>query len=134
MSLIGDQVKQLREYSKELESSCSPSESYMVKQAADTIEELSAKLHASQMERSIQYYNCGWIPCEDRPPETNVNGHFSEDMLVAIKWYDGDITMDIGYYNSKSTSLFGSWSIDCDNFHVIAWRPLPEKYKEKERD
>ena len=60
MSLIGDQVKQLREYSKELESSCSPSESYMVKQAADTIEELSAKLHASQMERSIQYYNDGW--------------------------------------------------------------------------
>ena len=31
--------------------------------AADTIEELSAKLANANMERSTAYYNDGWIPC-----------------------------------------------------------------------
>lgn len=41
----------------------------LLKEAAMTIEELTAKLHASQMEKSSAYYNSGWIPCEERLPE-----------------------------------------------------------------
>lgn len=39
------------------------------REAADTIQLLSEKLHASQMERSSQYYNDGWIPVSERLPE-----------------------------------------------------------------
>lgn len=99
----------------------------LIKKAADTIEELSLKLHNSQMERSSMYYNNGWISVEERLPETI--GHFSDDMLVAIQWDDGDITTAISYYASKSTNIFGKWSVDCFDYHVIAWRPLPPVYE-----
>ena len=144
MSLIGDQVKQLREYSKELESSCSPSESYMVKQAADTIEELSAKLHASQMERSIQYYNDGWISCEDRLPEEHDSMFMklygtdkwncsmwktqSDYVIVTKEFKDGTRKTDMMRTHD------GEWFSDIRivKFKIIAWKPIP--YKEKERD
>lgn len=42
----------------------------IVDQAADTIESLSAKLQAADMERSAE--NCGgWILCSERMPEEN---------------------------------------------------------------
>lgn len=136
MSLIGDQVKQLREYSKELESSCSPNESYMVKQAADTIEELSTKLHASQMERSLQYYNDGWIPCEDRLPECQ-KGAETDALMYQIK---GKETIHVGYYGTggkyRDKYFRNYWDTKegVDAKDVIAWRPMPAPYKEKERD
>ena len=54
MSLISKQINELREYAK------------LINDAADTIEMLSAKLHASQMERSSQYYNDGWVPVDEK--------------------------------------------------------------------
>ena len=147
MSLIGDRVKQLREYSKELESSCSPSESYMVKQAADTIEELSAKLHVSQMERSLQYYNDGWISCEDRLPEekmvsedifdpltlgvVGVEQHnVSDSVLVTVRSEDGEL------FSSMDFTVDGEWSAYGKSlaFDVLYWQPKPIPYKGKERD
>ena len=37
--------------------------------AANTIEELSAKLAVANMARSTAYYNGGWIPCSEKFPE-----------------------------------------------------------------
>ena len=132
MSMVTELVKKLRAYSgislyaREYEAK------ELLNRAADTIEELSAKVARQNMERSSQYYGGGWISVNDRLPETNVNGHFSNDVLVAIQWDDGYITIDISYYDSKSTNKLGKWSIDCFDYHVIAWQPLPPAYEPKE--
>ena len=92
--------------------------------AADVIEELSAKLQAANMERSSQYYNGGWISVKDKLPED------FKDVLV---WYEyfryGDYnrmvqTYGIGCYISN----LGAWSGDPGTgtmAKVIAWQPLP---------
>ena len=61
MSLISKQIDELRAYAKDSNGELAK----LINDAADTIEELSTKLHASNMERSSQYYNDGWIPCSD---------------------------------------------------------------------
>ena len=66
----------------------------------------------------------GWIKCEDRLPTITVENRFSDDVITALKWYDGDITYSVGWYNKKS----GSWNEDCENRKVIAWQPLPEPF------
>lgn len=134
MSMVGELVKTLRDRSFRFAHDIyfTPTTKDLLSQAADTIEELSAKVTRQNMESSSQYCNGGWIPCEEMLPQTTVSGHFSEDMLVAIQWGDGDITNDIGYYDSKSTNTFGKWNIDCLDYHVIAWQPLPPKYEPNE--
>lgn len=98
-------------------------------QAADTIEELSAKVARQNMERSSQYYGGGWIPVEDWLPEDG------EEVLV---WYEyfryGDYnrmfqTYGIGY------QFHEHWSGDVSgtNARCIAWQPLPPKYEPKEK-
>lgn len=131
MSMTSELIKRLRLYAKTYtepplgrEVDGTPE---LLRKAANTIEELSLKLHNSQMELSSMYYNDGWISVEERLPETI--GHFSDDMLVAIQWDDGDITTAISYYASKSANIFGKWSVDCFDYHVIAWRPLPPVYE-----
>jgi hypothetical protein len=39
---------------------------HLLREAADTIETLSAKVHAANMERSTAYYNGGWIPVSEK--------------------------------------------------------------------
>lgn len=41
-----------------------------------------------------------WIPA-DHPPETDENNS-SEDVIVKVKWWDDDITYDVGYYRKKN--------------------------------
>lgn len=72
-----------------------------------------------------------WIPANQTPnvfDEHNV----SEDVLVKLKWNDGDITYCVGFYNKK----YG-WSEDSQYTETIAWMPLPwmelsELYREDE--
>lgn len=47
----------------------------IINRAADTIESLSAKLAAANMERSESYYNSQWVPVS-QPPKTR------KDVLV----------------------------------------------------
>lgn len=124
MSMTSELVERLRRYTR-FGKVNNPSWSGAMTEAADTIEELSAKLSAAQMERSSQYYNGGWIPCEERLPDITINERYSDDLLVAEKWDDGDITYDIAWYNAS-----GRWNYDSKNCKVIAWRPLPEPYME----
>ena len=70
-----------------------------------------------------------WIPCSERLPELTEGTEYfkqSECCLVALKWWDCDITESVGWYNES-----GLWSDDGKNCKVIAWMPLPEAYKEE---
>ena len=112
MSLTSKQIDELRAYAKDRKGELAK----LITDAADTIEMLSAKLHASQMARSSQYYHGGWIPCSERLPKPPMF------CLVTTGGRHGDV-IDIALYMS-------------DGWHkastVIAWMPLPEPYREGE--
>ena len=65
MSMISEQTKELREIATNWNPNIPINPvSVVLNKAADTIESLSAKLQAANMERSERYYNGGWILCE----------------------------------------------------------------------
>ena len=138
MSLTSKQIDELRAYAKDRKGELAK----LITDAADTIEMLSAKLHASQMERSSQYYHGGWIPCEEIPPkypcimylkgcypkinicsgiytyETKKHGVFYVDAGV-VKLWDTVCRKDQKSYQLET--LYGN--------RIIAWMPLPEPYR-----
>lgn len=123
MSMISEQVKEIRNMACVLHDEKRYAAQEIMCQAADTIEALSAKLAAANMERSERYYNSGWILCEDRLPEDGV------DVLVWIKYqlhggtHDGEYTewYDIGYISHGK-----EWN--CNRIgKVIKWQPLPKE-------
>ena len=127
MSLISKQIDALRAYAKKRKGELSK----LISDAADTIELLSAKLHASQMERSSQYYHGGWIPCDERLPET-------EEQVLIYAWnvhyvlakYKEIRTCDGVYKMAWVTE--DAYSIPQEIKHeVICWRHLPEPYREE---
>lgn len=65
MSMLSEQVNQLKEKAKWLEKDQEKRLASILHQAADTIEALSAKLTAANMGRSAGR----WIPCSERLPE-----------------------------------------------------------------
>lgn len=135
MSLISEQVRRLREFAKTLKYA---DEYNLVNGAADTIEELSAKLHKSQMERSSQYYNGGWIPVSERLPRA------SEIVLLSLPEHtmvDGEECSPCvicGHYiggNSEEWGIsdgttVGYGLVAYKHCKPIAWMPLPEAYQE----
>ena len=67
-----------------------------------------------------------WIPCSERMPELDEGCESfkqSRCCLCAVKWWDGEIAEDIGWYNQT-----GVWNLDSDNRKVIAWMPLPDAF------
>ena len=124
MSMISEQVKKLRIAAVYEEHSLK----ILLEQAADTIEALSAKLAAANMERSDRYYGGGWIACEDRLPELNEGYECfkqSECVLGTTKWYDGDLVQEVAWLNED-----GRWSCESNGVcKVVAWQPLPEPYR-----
>ena len=135
MSLISKQITDLRAYAKDRKGELAK----LVSDAADTIETLSAKLSAANMERSSQYYHGGWIPCSERLPEEDT------EVLISYRYKEGEgdtdhVNIDITSYG---TTCFGGreihtlkeWRQPFDYFHanyeVIAWMPLPEPYEER---
>ena len=69
-------------------------------------------------------YNNGWIPCSERLPDdfmsmeylTTVNGHFYPE---------------INYYCVANNKWFSSRKTTKE-VDVIAWKPLPETFKERD--
>lgn len=126
MSLGGKQIDELRAYAKDRKGEIAE----LVSDAADTIELLSAKLSAANMERSSQYYHDGWIPCDERMPLLDEYG-YSQKVLVCFSNFSG---CDICEYR-KDEEQNGWYVGDSDDnpedigIHVVAWRPLPEPYK-----
>ena len=61
---ISEQVKELRELANDVWLNSNEKFGIKINQAADTIESLSAKLQAANMERSAEDCGGGWIECE----------------------------------------------------------------------
>lgn len=123
MSMTSEQVRRLREFAKTLTYA---DEYNLIKDAADTIEELSAKLHTSQMERSSQYYNGGWIPVSERIPDVGsevlVCFDFKGKRSVYISHFYGDGEfhgLDDEYLTSEGRKYR----------KAVAWMHLPEPWK-----
>ena len=70
-----------------------------------------------------------WISVNDRLPELTEGTEAykqSPCCLVALQWWDGEISESIGWYNQS-----GEWNEDSKNCKVIAWQPLPKAYQPK---
>jgi len=115
---ISEQVKELRELAKGVRNTgmLFPNWRYKtLKQAADTIESLSVKLQAANMERPAEDY-IGWIPCSERLPK--------ESLDSVIGWDECRKRCCFVQY------LGGRWILgnDTDSVKITVWRPLPEEY------
>ena len=64
-----------------------------------------------------------WIPCSERLPDIKEGEYASDCVLVTLKWWDGEISETVGWYNRT-----GTWSEDGKMSIVIAWMPY-EPYK-----
>lgn len=83
----------------------------LLNQSVDTIESLHEKNQDND-----------WIPCSERLPEESLNS--------VIGW---------DKYRNRCCFvqyLGGRWILgnDIETVKIIAWRPLPEPYKEKQKD
>lgn len=117
MSMISEQIKELRNlsFSLWLDTPTSAMAKTALSKAADTIESLSVKLQAANMERSA---DCGgWIPCKERFPQ--------KDEVVLID-------TGIGYFEIAMYSGDGKtfYTEECGSSQPVAWQPLPEPYHE----
>lgn len=138
MSLTSKQIDELRAYAKDRKGELAK----MINDAADTIELLSAKLYASQMERSSQYYHGGWIPVSERLPEkygwylctlkdTRVNTYYWNNKG---EWVDNgkkhffELYNISGRYTGENITAEQEGSVYWTDW-VIAWMPLPEPYR-----
>lgn len=115
--MISELVNKLKEES-EWHDFTEPRLARLLKEAANTIEEHSAKLQRLNMERSTQFYNNGWILCSERLPEKA--GFY----VVTKRQKSGEIQVALGSYRP----LFNEWSGNGNFKEVLAWIPLPEPY------
>ena len=69
-------------------------------------------------------YNNGWIPCSERLPED----FMSMEYLTTVK---GHFYSEINYYCVANHKWFSSRKTTKE-VDVIAWKPLPEPFKERE--
>lgn len=135
MSMISNLVDSLRYYQNISEIGYSEvfGVNEICKDAADTIETLSAKL-----ERLDRYYGGGWIACVDRLPEEHesifakLKGTNKWDSAMFEKISDEvNVTVEFEDGKRKVMTLHtcdGKWKSDIQivKFKVIAWQPLPE--------
>lgn len=123
MSLTSKQIDELRAYAKDRKGELAK----LINDAADTIELLSTKLSAANMERSSQYYHDGWIPCSERLPNKG-------DVVLIT---NGNHHIGYGKFRGTDFELNGKtywWWKGNTSEHVIAWMPLPEPWKGDEDD
>lgn len=113
---ISEQVKELRELADGKIHYCEWQKSEILNQAIDTIEALSEKLAAANMERSDRYYGGGWIACEDRLPEIR------KPVLIC----DGKGNVCIRQIMRIDEFGMAWWS---QYSTAVAWQPLPEPYR-----
>ncbi len=134
MSMISEQVKELRDCVHRWQNfeSVSSSEPFkLLSEAADTIETLSAKLEAANMEQSDRYYGGGWILSKDRLPTKEECGNYRGHFLVTV--YASELkTLCMEYeYTTIRGKEVGRWTW-CDGvnipWEVIAWKKFPEPY------
>ncbi len=132
MSMISEQIQALRDLSVVYSTNGLDK---VFTNAADTIEELSAKLATANMERSTAYYNGGWIPCgSGRVPK-----HCQQVFITTELFPNVRFTSKATYYTQMGAVDHYEW--DGEGFYdhdseygysrredVIAWMPA-EPYK-----
>ena len=64
-----------------------------------------------------------WILCSEKLPDIKEGKYASDCVLVTLKWFDGEISETVGWYNRT-----GTWSEGGAMSKVIAWMPY-EPYK-----
>ena len=134
MSMISEFVKELREksalFSKSDFAVAGIAKDY--KEAADIIEELSAKLASANMDRSEQYYkdvpdtNVGkWIPVSDHYPDTEkyILLSFSNFSTPVVGRWEEDENGGSFYVGDEQDSCVSQ------DLYVNAWQPLPQPYQ-----
>ena len=110
MSII-EQVKELREVAAMYDGLDGGD---ILREAADTMESLYAKLQAANTERPAADCGGGWISCSER-------------LLEEKGWYlvyAKNQRPFVAYFKGKTFPLN-------NHYHeIVAWRPLPEPYHE----
>lgn len=121
MSMTTELIKGLRNMALQYSAMGVQETEKIMKQAANVIEELSAKVSQQNIEKSSQYYNDGWIPCDDKLPEDE------EAVLVSVS---NGIGVLIGRYikSAEYWKVYGTYG----TVEVDAWQPLPPIYKPEE--
>lgn len=126
MSMIENQVKELREIAKTF-SEWEYNRFYNeISEAVDTIEALSAKMAVENMERSDRYYGGGWIACGDRLPEEKINP-VTKDFYEYQTTFQSEDVMDVRHYKFGNGHWWNGPSIMDE--HVTAWRLPIEPYR-----
>ena len=126
MSLISEQINALRIYADGRKGELAK----LIYDAADMIELLSEKLHASQMERSSQYYHNGWIPVIDCVPnDVEIGEEYPSVIFCTV---DGSVYVGFYEYNKYGNRWWNTLEEQYEVKGVIAWMPLPEGYKPEE--
>lgn len=125
-SMISEQVKELREYSG---NNCDYGVR-LAKKAAETIESLSAKLQAENMENGS-----GWIDFNDKLPSDEQKVLVSKDRKTLndlFEFYFPDKDCEdsevLGFLEGESASYDGFVILKGNN-DGIKWQPLPEPYR-----
>lgn len=117
VSLISERIKRLRERAKIMKETKGTED--IVKdfnEAADLIEEISAKLSARNVEESNSTQSFGgWIPCIERLPEKGI------PVLTCDRTGWISVNINNSYVNIKN---------DFECGYYVAWMELPEAYKE----
>lgn len=123
MSMLSEQVNQLKEEAKYLGKGQEKRLASILRQAADTIEALSAKLTAN---------GSGWIACEDRLPKdgqkvlaTHEGGLNPERQVIEHIFKDGQFILNWDMDTEIGSPTFGQRYMG----KVIAWMPKPEPYR-----
>ena len=118
---ISEQVKELREIAKNFKEWEYNRFYDEISEAADTIESLSAKLQAENMERSA---DCGgWIPCKEMLPEER------QLVWVSVEYKSGDTESVEGIFINGKLCRMNGISLECI---AKAWIPryVPDPYHE----
>lgn len=107
-----------------------------VKQCMEIINQLAEEhkddiqtIDVSELLGESEQVNDGWISVEDKLPELTEGTECfkqSKCCLTTLRWWDGDMTESVGWYNQS-----GVWNEDSKNCKVVAWMPLPPKYQPK---
>ena len=114
MSMISQQIKEIKAcaYAHEASGDAILGTASILYQAADTIESLSEKLQAANMELAAE--DCGgWIPCKDRIPEEN------KDVLVRRQ--NGKV--ELAFRNGKNYYSTSTGDYVCTD--ALEWCPIP---------
>lgn len=115
MSHIKDRLSDYHDFMKKL---VDDHQMVLASDVLDMVEQLQADMEQDEKEN-------GWIPVSERLPKK------CEDVLTSVKF-----TGCLGRYGTFKKighiDYYGKWSGDCSGGEVIAWKPLPEPYKEDE--